>query len=74
MCPSNMWPQINVRPLLVESPLIVNFFFDVLYSNYRLFWKKTNFFFQLRQQEVNNCFKLLILSVFTTVVSRLKSE
>ena len=27
-----------------------------------------------RKQGVNNCFKPLILSVFTTVASRLKSE
>ena len=34
-----------------------------------------NLFFPIkRKQGVNNCFKPLILSVFTTVASRLKSE
>ena len=32
------------------------------------------FFPVKRKQGVNNCFKPLILSVFTTVASRLKSE
>ena len=32
------------------------------------------FFFQLRENAVNNCFKSLLSSVFTTVASRLKSE
>ena len=37
--------------------------------------KKKLFFFQIkRKRGVNNCFKPLISSVFTTVASRLKSE
>ena len=41
--------------------------------NYQLFWK--NIFFAIkRKQGVKNCFKSLILSVFTSVASRLKSE
>ena len=40
--------------------------------NYELFWKK--FFPIKRKQRVNNCFKPLILSAFTTVASRLTSE
>ena len=31
-------------------------------------------FFQLRKNRVNNCFKPLVLSIFTTVASRLKSD
>ena len=46
-------------------------FFDALCRNYYL----GNFYFLIkRKQGVNNCFKLLISSVFTTVASRLKSE
>ena len=41
--------------------------------NYQLFWKN-NFFAIKRKQGVKNCFKSLILSVFTSVASRLKSE
>ena len=33
-----------------------------------------NIFPMKRKHRVNNCFKSLILSVFTTVASRLKSE
>ena len=45
----------------------------VVIINYQLFWK--TFFFQLREDRgVSNCFKPLILSVFTTVASRLRSE
>ena len=41
--------------------------------NYKSFWK--NFFFPIKKKQgVSNCFKPLILSVFTTVASRLKSE
>ena len=46
-------------------------FFDALNGNYLLFWKKKCPF--KRKQGVNNCFTPLILSVFTTVASRLKS-
>ena len=37
------------------------------------FWKKIIFPIK-RKQGVSNCFKPLILSVFTTVASRLKSQ
>ena len=52
---------------------LLHYFFDALYDNYQLlFWK---FFFQLRENRgVNNGFKPLILSVFTTAASRIKSE
>ena len=46
-------------------------FFDVLSSNIILEKKKIPI---KKIQGVNNCFKPLISSVFTTVVSRLKSE
>ena len=49
-------------------------FCDALCGNYELlFWKK-DFFFHLRENGVNNCFKPLISSVFTAAASRLKSE
>ena len=33
-----------------------------------------NFFFLIKRKRVNNCFKPLILSAFTTATSRLESE
>ena len=48
-----MWPQINVRPLLVES-LVIAIFYVIFLMCYTVIIK---FFFQLRQQEVKNCFK-----------------
>ena len=52
---------------------ILHDFFDALWSNYySLFWKKK---FPIKtKQGVNNCFKPLILSVFTAVASRLKFQ
>ena len=38
------------------------------------YFGKKNFFPIKKKQGVNNCFKPLILSVFTNVASRLKSE
>ena len=49
----NMWPQINVRPLLVES-LVLAIFYVIFLMCYTVIIK---IFFQLRQQEVKNCFK-----------------
>ena len=47
-------------------------FFDVLSSNYYYFGF---FFFPIKKKQgVNNCFKPLISSAFTTVASRLKLE
>ena len=75
-CNSHLMSSIVlVRPLLVESLVIIIFYmiFLMCYAviiNY--FGKKT--FPIKRKQGVNNCFKPLILSVFTTVASRLKSE
>ena len=69
--------KLVVKPLLVESSVNVIFYvvFLMLYAviiNYKLFWKI--FFFQLRGNGENKCFKPPISSVFTTVASRLKSE
>ena len=47
-------------------------FLDVLCGNY--YFGKRIFFWIKREQGVNNRLKPLILSVFTTVASRLKSE
>ena len=47
----------------------LSYFFDALSGNY-YFGKKNPF---KRKQGVNNCFKPLISSVFTSVASRLKS-
>ena len=62
-----------IRPLLVESLVIVifcDFFMWYVVINY--FWR---FFFPTKRKKgVNNCFKSIILSVFTTVASRLKSK
>ena len=70
---------LSVRPLLVGSSVIVIFYaiFLVRYAvmiYYSLFWKKKIFFPIKRKHAVNNCFKLLISSVFTTAAARLKSE
>ena len=66
----------NIRPLLVESSVIVIFYviFLIRYAviiNYYFAKKK----FQIKRKQVaNNCFKLLISSAFTTVTLRLKSD
>ena len=66
-----------VRLLLVESSVIFFYIIFLMHYtviiNYQLFWKN-NFFAIKRKQGVKNCFKSLILSVFTSVASRLKSE
>ena len=62
---------VKIRPLLKFSLCyFLRDFFDALCRNYYL-----GFFLLItRKQGVNNCFKPLISSVFTTVASRLKSE
>ena len=47
-------------------------FFEALFGNY--YFGEFFFFSIKRKQRVDNCFKPPILSVFTTVASRLKSE
>ena len=75
----NLWIAISnhvkIRLLLVESLIIVIFYviFLMCYAVINYYFGK-KFFSIKRKQEVNNCFKPLILSVFTTVASRLKSE
>ena len=59
-----------VGPLLVGSSVIVIFY--ALCCNYYYFGKNKSPI--KRKQGVNDCFKPLIPSVFTTVASRLKSE
>ena len=69
--------DLMVRLLLVESSVIFFYIIFLMHYtviiNYQLFWKN-NFFAIKRKQGVKNCFKSLILSVFTSVASRLKSE
>ena len=69
--------DLMVRLLLVESSVIFFYIIFLMHYtviiNYQLFWKN-NFFAIKRKQEAKNCFKSLILSVFTSVASRLKSE
>ena len=64
-----------LRPLLVESSVIVIFYaiFLMRYAVIINYFGKKNFPIK-RKEGVNNCFKPLISSVFTTVASRLKSE
>ena len=63
----------DIKLVLVESLVIVIFYviflmrYAVIIINY---WRKR----KKRKEEVSNCFKPLILSVFTTVAPRLKSE
>ena len=63
----------KLKLLLLENLVIVIFcdFFDVLCNNYYYFEKKK--FPIKRKQGVNNCFKPLISSIFTTVASQIKS-
>ena len=67
--------QQQIRTLLVESSVSVIFcvIFLMHYVAIIILDKKKNFPIK-RKQGVNNCFKPLILSVFTAVASRLKSE
>ena len=58
-----------VGPLLVESSVMVIFY--ALCGNYYSFG---TFFSNQEKAGVKNCFKPLILSVFTIAASRLKSE
>ena len=63
------------RPLLVENLVIVIFYviFFMCYAVIVNYFGKI-FFPIKRKQWVHNCFKPLISSAFTSVVSRLKSE
>ena len=62
--------------MLVESSVIVIFYmiFLMCYAVIINYFGKIIFFRIKIEQGVNNCFKPLILSAFTTVASRLKSE
>ena len=67
---------LQIRPLLVESSVIV-IFYSIFLMRYAVIinYYFGNFFFPIKRKEgVSNCFKPLISSVFTTVASRLKSE
>ena len=65
-----------LRPLLVESLITVIFYviFLMRYVIIIIILEKNFFFSIMRKQGINNCFKPPILSVFTTLVSRLNSE
>ena len=67
---------LTFRLLLVESSVIIIFYviFLMRYAGTIInYFEKKNFSIK-RKQGVNYCFRPLILSVFTTVGSRLKSE
>ena len=68
--------NLLLRLLLIESSVIfLCIFFDAQCANYWLLIILEKLFFPIkRKQRVNNCFKPLILSVFTTVAFRLKLE
>ena len=63
-----LWVSFSIQFCLQDLP------FDALCGNYQLIFEKKNFFPIKRKQELNNCFKPLILSTFTTAESRLKSD
>ena len=65
-----------VRLLLVESSVIAIFYLILLmcYVVILIIILEKKIFWIKRKQGVNNCFKPLLSSVFTTVASRLKSE
>ena len=64
--------NILIRLLLVESSVIVTFYMIFLCGNYYYFLK---FFFPTKRKKgVHNSFKPLILSVFNTIASGLKSN
>ena len=62
-------------PILVES-LVIAIFYMIFLMHYAVIINYFGeFFFSIKwKQRVDNCFKHLILSAFTIVASRLKSE
>ena len=70
------YPNISIRLLLVESSVIVIFYviFLMCYGvNINHYFGKKKFPIK-KNQGINNCFKPLTLSLFTSVASRLKSK
>ena len=63
-----------MKPLSVESSVIVIFYVIFLMRSAVIIILEKHFFPISRKQGVNNCFKPLIMSVFTTAAFRLKSE